>query len=240
MEWGPLVHGYLLERRNRFAVSVELDDGRVVSAHLPNSGRLEEVLRFRNECWLVPRPSPKRKTGYDLLICRDGPTLVSVDARLPPVLLSEAWGDGRLHPFGKPLSIEREVTINGHRLDLLVKSRRGPLWVETKSVTLVVGKVALFPDAPTERGQVHLKVLESLVQKGARAAVFFVIQRPDAQYFSPNETADPVFAQLLRRVFLSGVLVKAYSCWVTLSGAGILRSVPVRLTLPNSKKSCKS
>ncbi len=232
MVWGPLVSGRLIRRLNRFAVSVALDDGTETLAHLPNSGRLEEVLKPHNRCWLNPKPALKRVTPYDLLLCTDGATLVSIDARLPPILLSEAIESGRIPFFGRPRFIQKEVPAAGHRLDLLVETNRGRFWVETKSVTLVVNGVALFPDAPTERGRRHLLVLRDLARSGERAVVFFVVQRSDPQFLSPNASADPAFAQTLRQVARSGVTVRAVACDVTLSGASVVRPLPVCFSSP--------
>ncbi len=101
--------------------------------------------------------------------------------------------------------------------------------LETKSVTLVVGGVGLFPDAPTERGTKHLRSLGHAVQSGHRAAVVFVVQRADAVAFSPNDTADPEFGAALRRAVEAGVEAYAYACQVSLEGVTLAQPLPVRL-----------
>ena len=53
---GKLVEGRLLARDNRFRVTAELD-GREVWAHLPNSGRLGELLVPGRRAILVERPA---------------------------------------------------------------------------------------------------------------------------------------------------------------------------------------
>ena len=96
-------------------------------------------------------------------------------------------------------------------------------------MTLVCGGWALFPDAPTVRGQAHLRLLMDLQRKGANTAVVFVIQRPDARLFAPHRDADPAFAEALREAARSGVRVLAYRCQVTLATLAIAAPVPVRL-----------
>lgn len=228
----PLVAARFLRRLNRFAILVRLRDGTVVEAHLPNSGRLQEVLRPDNDFWLVPRLHPHRRTGYDALLAQDGETLVGVDARLPPRLLLEGIRAGKVRVFGKVLSVQPEIAYGNHRLDLCLQVVSNPpsRWlVETKSVTLVVKGVALFPDAPTVRGQEHLRLLTALRREGIPTAVVFVVQRSDAKCFRPHEFADPAFARCLREAAQAGVLVRAYACSVTLSEIQIARPIPVRL-----------
>ena len=101
--------------------------------------------------------------------------------------------------------------------------------METKSVNLVEDSVALFPDAPTERGVKHLGTLTKAVEAGHRAVAFFVIQRPDAEAFRPHPTADPVFADALRKAQAHDVEVYAYNCRVTRREIAIHRRIPVML-----------
>ncbi len=225
----PLVQGYFVCRLKRFAVLVRLKDGREVVAHLPNSGRLQEVLKAGNEMWLIPRFAPQRRTDYDVLLSRDNETLVCVDARLPPQLLLEGIAAGKVRAFGKVLKACSETPLGNHRLDLHLTTTSSEWWVETKSVTLVCDGVALFPDAPTVRGQEHLRLLADLQRTGSNTAVVFVIQRPDARLFAPHREADPIFAEALWAAASAGVRVLAYRCQVTMESIAIVSPVPVRL-----------
>jgi len=176
--------------------------------------------------------SGKRRTRFDAVLAQDGNALVSIDARLPPKLLVEGVELGIVKEFGKIVTAQMEVSCGGHRLDLkIVNDARQVWWIETKSVTLVVDGIALFPDAPTLRGQEHLKLLAQLAQEGENAAIVFIIQRGDAKQFAPNESADPKFAQILRWVINLGVKVFAYKCQVTLDSLQISERIPVRLNL---------
>lgn len=214
MELPRTVEGRFVRRDNRFRVVVEIG-GRLVAAHLPNSGRLAELLQPGRPCFLVPRPSPKRRTPFDLLLVSLGGVLVSVDARLPARLLAEAIVEERLPPFAGATSVQPEVRVGHGRLDLRLEGQWGTCWVEAKSVTLVEDGVALFPDAPTARGRRHLEELASLARRGDRAAMVFVVQRPDAEAFAPNARADPRFARVLSEAVSHGVEVYAYRCLVT-------------------------
>ncbi|MSQ40239.1 MAG: DNA/RNA nuclease SfsA [Dehalococcoidia bacterium] len=150
----PLQKAVLSHRLNRFAVLAEVN-GQSVTAHLPNSGRLRELLQPGNLVFLAPKTGP-RKTPFDMVLVEAEGRLVSCDAHLPPAVLAEAIRQGQAPPFAKYETVRREVTFGESRLDLLLTEHRGRCFIEAKSVTLVENDVALFPDAPTERGRRHL------------------------------------------------------------------------------------
>jgi sugar fermentation stimulation protein A len=110
--------------------------------------------------------------------------------------------------------------------------RNKDVFIEVKSVSLVVEKEARFPDAPTERGTKHAKELISLAQKGKGAAVVFVIQRRDAEAFAPNWDMDPQFAKTLVQAEKQGVKVYAYRSRVSPKAISIKERVPVILNNP--------
>ncbi len=217
-----------MRRDNRFRVTVEID-GDSVAAHLPNSGRLTELLIPGRPCWLAGFDSPRRKTRFDLKLVRYAGVLISVDARLPNSLCAEALVAGRLEPFVGYTHVEREVRLGESRLDFRLTGQAGVCWMEAKSVTLVEDGVARFPDAPTSRGARHVEEVTAAVRDGDRAAVVFVIQRPDAVRFSPHDRADPVFCATLRDAAQAGVDVYAWTCRVNRRAIEIAEPVPVIL-----------
>ena len=223
-----LQKAFFRERLNRFAARVEVN-GREAVAHVPNSGRLRELFVPNAEVYVTPAPTPDRKTAFDLRLVRIDDVLVSCDARLPPTLVAEAHALGKLPKFEDFPIIQREVTFEESRLDLCFSGPGGRVYVETKSVTLVCDKIALFPDSPTTRGAKHLRTLMKAVDQGHEAAVIFVIQRPDAFHFSPYRSADPEFAATLEEAERVGVEIYAYGCRVTLDEITLGARVPVEL-----------
>ncbi len=227
-----------LRRVNRFRAEVLLH-GTKVAAHVPNSGRLTDLFHPHTRVYLHPADKPGRKTPYDLLLVetKEG-VLVSIDARLPPKLLTEALTQGHLDAWlgapGASWSVRTEPAHGVGRLDLHLSGPAGSWWIETKSVTLVEDGIALFPDAPTSRGRRHLADLCALAQSGQRAAVVFVVQRPDAIAFAPHPQADPDFPAALRQAAECGVAVHAYVCQVTHDALWITREIPVSLQPPAS------
>lgn len=210
----PLEARYL-ERLNRFACMVELD-GRPAKVHLPNSGRLEELL-LPGARVIVERRRDAGKTLYDMLLVQSQrypdsePLWVGLDSRRPQALLEWLVTQGLLDVFGTlPFEVKREPRVGRGRLDLSFKGETGVHLVETKSVNLLDCEgIARFPDAPTSRGARHLESLVEMQAEGFRPWVVFVIQREDARGFSPFAERDPAFTEALLRAQEAGVGVLA-------------------------------
>ena len=231
LELHPLLkEAQFVTRINRFAALVTCD-GREVMAHVPNSGRMTELLSRGAAALLTPAPARSgRKTAYDLTLVEYEGKLVSVDSRLPSLLLREAIDSGSLPEFAGYAKTRGEVVFEDSRIDLLLTGDRGVCYLEAKSVNLVEAGTALFPDAPTPRGRKHLATLTRAVEEGHRAAVAFVIQRADAVHLSPFRDADPLFCDALKRAVERGVETYAYGCHVSRRSIEIVGPVPVHLT----------
>lgn len=229
MRFPPLVEGRFIKRLNRFAALVDVDRKEHL-AHVPNSGRMHELLVPGFRVLLAPAPaSASRKTAYDLALVDIGDALSSADARLPNKLVAEALAQGRLPQFRQYPVVRPEKVFGESRLDFLLEGPSGSCYVETKSVTLVQNGVGLFPDAPTLRGVKHLQSLMAAREAGHEAAVIFVIQRADAVAFAPHDLADPLLGITLRKAVAAGVKVWAYRCRVDEQSIALADKVPVQL-----------
>lgn len=217
-----------IKRENRFACLVELQ-GNEERVYLPNSGRLDSMLRPGQKVFLVDRSSPSRRTKYDLVMISLNGTLVSVDSRIPEELVYQALYQRTLSPFSNYSSIRREVAFGRSRLDFLLGKDSAQCFLEVKSVTLVYENWAAFPDAPTLRGRRHLDSLVHAKKEGFEAAILFIVQREDADCFSPNDKVDPDFGQTLRAAQLQGVSVYAYRCKVNPKEIELAGQLPVYL-----------
>jgi sugar fermentation stimulation protein A len=226
---GALVEGRFLARDNRFRVTAEVE-GREVWAHLPNSGRLGELLVPGRRILLVERPGAGRKTGYDLSLVEMEGRWVSVDARLPNDLVAEVLRAGKLAPLAGYPIVRREVPFGRSRLDFRLEAPdRAPCLVEVKSITLVIDGLGCFPDAVTARGRRHVEELAGAVGEGYRAAIVFVVQRDDAVGVRPHDESDPDFGRVLRESARRGVEVYACGCRVEPARIAIERTLPVHL-----------
>lgn len=221
----PLTPVTLLRRANRFAVRAAAADGRRLYLYLPNSGRMEELLRpgARGLAHLVPRGGATQGT---LLLVRYQGRWVGVDARVPNRLFDEAVREGILGPFRGYTRWSREVRIRGTRIDFVLE-QGGRCLVEAKSCNRVDDGVALFPDAPTSRGVRHAEILGEAVRRGHRAAMVWFVQRDDARILRPYAEADPAFAAALARAASRGVELYAYTCRVTPRAITVRAPIPV-------------
>lgn len=220
--------GRFARRVNRFAGEAVVGSRRV-RVHIPHSGRLGELLVPGRRVVLRRESGAQRKTGYDLLHVAGGRRWICIDARLPPRLVEEGLRAGKIAELKGLYPFRREIRLGDGRIDLLLAGMPGPCYVEAKAVTLVAGRTAIFPDAPTQRGRRHLLALLRARRGGSKAAVVFVVQRADALCFAPNWSTDPGFARMLVRAAAAGVLVLAYACHVTCMDVTLVHSLPVLL-----------
>ena len=232
-----------LERPNRYLVLARLQrTGETVRVHCPDPGRLRELLiPHAGVVVYVSRAdlsaASTRTTAYDLRLVEHptAGTLISLDSRLPNALFGEGLRDEFFVPFRHPRAVEREVPVPHagagvvrSRIDYrLVDADGRTCWVEVKSATLVEDGIAYFPDAVTERGRRHVEELQHLVEQGARAAVCFIVQRPDARRLRPQWEHDPAFSAALHRAGQAGVELYAATVTVTLAGAELATMIPV-------------
>jgi sugar fermentation stimulation protein A len=221
-----LVDGLLIGRANRFAADVSVA-GVPARAHLPNSGRMRELLVSGAPVRLRPEPGPARRTPYDLVQVFAFRRWVGLDARTPPAVAIEAQRAGLLVGLEGYPTVRREVGLGASRIDLRFEGPEGVCWAECKSANLVEEGLALFPDAPTARGARHLRELAGALAPGVRSAVVFVVQRDDATALAPFTEADPAFAAALAEAVAVGVEPYAVTCSVDGAGLHPLRSIPV-------------
>jgi sugar fermentation stimulation protein A len=235
-----VVPATFLSRPNRFLVVARLAyGGALIKAHCADPGRLRELLLPNSKLYVSPAQTGGRKTEYDLRFVEHPDTgqLVSLNTVLPNRLVHLALQERALPQFVGYDRILREVTtphggLSGlnSRIDFCLRGdKEVSYWIEVKSVTLVEGDVALFPDAPTLRGTRHLLELAALVEKGKRAAVLFIVQRPDAKVLRPNGAADAAFARALCHAKDIGVEIYAYRCELTLRTIQLMDQIPVEI-----------
>lgn len=229
--WPPLVKATLIKRYKRFLADVTLADGNTVTAHCPNSGSMAECSLPGAPVYLSEHDDPKRKLKYTWELIQMPTSLVGVNTLVPNRLVALAATHQRVPAIAGYPQVKTEVKVDAHtRLDLKLSGSEGPdCFVEVKNCTLVKEGLALFPDARTVRGQKHLETLARLKQQGARALMFFVVQRADAQRFAPAEAIDPEYSRALRQVAALGVEVVVYDVAVDLRGIRLNRQLPCEL-----------
>ena len=207
----------LLRREKRFtAVTVDPDTGEELRAHTNNTGSMLGLLRPGAPALLSPAQNPARTLKWTLEALGlpqslpNAPTAwAGVNTLTPNRLLAAAWRAGLLPEARAYARMTPEAKTGDSRLDARFDPAPGDglptLFVECKNVTLVEDDQAQFPDAASERGRKHLDELIRLRREGCRAALFFLVQRPDGRCFAPAETVDPDYAEGLARALSAGV-----------------------------------
>lgn len=220
------MQGRLIRRLNRFIAEVEVS-GKLERVHVPNTGRLRELLVEGAPVFLTPVTGSGRQTQWDLTLVKKDERHCAIDTRLPARLLLEPETCKVLRLDSPDYRLRLEAPYGNHRFDLLAEDAQGQVWVEAKTVSLVVNRQAYFPDAPTERGTSHLRTLTGLTQAGGRGAVLFLLLRDDADTVRPNEETDPAFAAALRQAAEAGVMLRAIRYRISLRGVFFDQEIPV-------------
>jgi sugar fermentation stimulation protein A len=226
---GPPLAALLIDRPNRFLALCKLGR-RTVEAHVPDRGRALDILQPGQPLILVEAAAPERRTRFTVLLgrARTAPSpWVCLDPAGAPRLVEAALARGLLPSLAGLRVARREVAHGRSRIDLLLAGPAGEMLCEVKSVGAIRGGVALFPDAPTERGARHLAELASLARRGQGAAVVFVAQREDAVAVAADREIDPDFAAALVRARRAGVRVAALGCTAQPEGMLLRGEIPV-------------
>ena len=201
-----LVEATFLERPNRFLGIVKLDNNEI-QCFIPNPGRMKELLIKDQKVFLVKRDSSNRKTDYDMIAVKYGERIVSIDSRVPNKLSFQLFKNKVL--LNETFDVIRpEFNWGNSRFDFLLKKDKTKYLIEVKSCTLVKNNIALFPDAPTERGARHVYELTKALDQGYNSMILFIVQRADAELFKPNKETDKKFSENLKIAHEKGVMIK--------------------------------
>ncbi|ARV59213.1 sugar fermentation stimulation protein SfsA [Nostocales cyanobacterium HT-58-2] len=244
-----LYPGILLKRYKRFFADVELVSGEIVTAHCPNTGPMTGVCTPGSLVQLSYSDSPNRKLPYtwEMIQVHDNePTWVGINTNLPNKIIKLALEKCLFPELGNYGQIRTEVAygqnkssrvdfflipptnINISSSDLFLKSDESLLtentrdiYLEVKNTTWTQGKLALFPDTETTRGQKHLRELTALLPQ-SRAVMLYFINRSDCTEFAPGDSADPAYGRLLRSGIELGLEVLPYRFEVNPEGVRYL------------------
>jgi len=184
--------------------------------------------------WLSLSDNPKRKYPHSWEIVEVAPgVLCGINTLLSNHLVAEAITADKIPELSGYIEIRREVPYGQERsrIDLLLESvetsKKPPCYVEVKNVTLAEEGVALFPDAVTLRGTKHLRELITVAEQGARAVIFYCVQRNDCTAFSPADSIDAIYGQTLREAIAQGVEAIAYQADVSPAGIVLTDALPI-------------
>lgn len=215
MELPPLHNGRILNRYKRFLADIDLDDGRRIVAHCPNTGSMMTCWDPGARVQVSHSDNPKRKLAWTLERVDMGAGWVGVHTGRVNGVIAEAIRSGKIQTLTgyQCVIAEPQFVVDGFprsRFDLhLSGGRRRDTYVEVKNTTLLDGHCVRFPDAVTVRGRKHLELLREAVRRGMRGVIVFAVNRPEGLAFEPAWSIDPDYSETLVTVAQQGVEVLA-------------------------------
>jgi sugar fermentation stimulation protein A len=215
-----------INRPNRFIANIEIE-GKTELCHVKNTGRCKELLIPGAAVFVEECACSTRKTKYDLISVYKGDRLINIDSQSPNKVFHK-WALGS-DLFKDIIFIKPEIKFKNSRLDFYIETTKRKIFIEVKGVTLEENGVAMFPDAPTERGIKHINDLINGVDEGYETWVVFIIQMKDVLYFTPNIETHKSFGDALINAKNHGVNIMALDCHVTKNSIIAGNYVEVRL-----------
>ena len=227
----PLIPGKLIKRYKRFLADIELDSGKFITAHCPNSGSMKTCANPGWKVLLSESDNPKRKYKYTWEMVHNEKCWIGINTIIPNIIAEEAIKDGTISELSRYDDIKREVKYGENsRIDILLQSENEKCYVEVKNVTLVEEDGNYyFPDAVTSRGLKHLNELMEMKKQDHRAVMLFVIQRNDGNIFKPAAHIDPKYAEGLKTAYENGVEILVKQAEVSPEKINITEKVDYKL-----------
>lgn len=231
MKYNKVIKGIFIERSNRFIAKV-LINGKEETVHVKNTGRCRELLVPYCVVYLACSDNPNRKTAYDLIAAEKNreslpPLLINLDSQIPNDTAEEWLRNCSL--FSENAIIRREVKYGNSRFDFYIEDNGEKTFLEVKGVTQENQGIAMFPDAPTQRGVKHIEELITCTEDGYNACILFVIQMKEIKELRPNDFTHKAFGDTLRKAHKKGVKIIAMDCIVTPDSMVIDKEIPVVL-----------
>lgn len=230
LKWPGLIKGSLIRRYKRFKADVRLKNGRIVTALCPNTGSMLTCSEPGRPVFLSRHDIPTRKLKYTWEMIEMQESLVGINTGVPNRLVRLTIEAGKIKELAGFDGIRSEVRYGDNsRIDLLLTRGGQKCFIEIKNCTLVMDRIAYFPDAVTSRGLKHLKELQREVSYGNRAVMFYLVQRMDAEEFRPANRIDPAYGRELEKALNAGVEILAYDVAIDLEGVSVNKKLPFRL-----------
>ena len=225
MVYGNIRKGTFRGRPNRFIAEIEIN-GKVELCHVKNTGRCKELLIPGTTVYVDYVDCPSRSTAYDLISAYKGDTLINMDSQAPNRAFGEYLRLGKL--VTGITHVKAETKYGNSRFDFYVETATSKAFIEVKGVTLEENGIAMFPDAPTERGIKRLNELAACNADGYDAYAVFVIQMKGVLHFVPNYKTHQAFGDTLAKVKDAGVNVLAFNCVIEPDKMVIGEPIPIK------------
>lgn len=221
----PLQQAILIKRYKRFLADLRLADGTEFTAHCANTGKMTGCAESQFNAFYSTSDNTKRKYPHSLELTQNQfQHLICVNTAMANKVVEEAIQTNIISELSGYQQLQSEVKYGqeNSRIDFLLSDTNCPnCYVEVKSVTLLsqdsptTGQ-GYFPDAPTLRGQKHIRELIEMVEQGHRAVLLFAVLHEGITQVSAAKHIDEKYAQLLTEAIAKGVEVLAYKAKISI------------------------
>ena len=115
------VKGTFKKRPNRFIAEVEVD-GNIEIAHVPNTGRCNELLVEDTTVWLKPSDNPNRKTKFSLHFVENRGHLVSIYSQEANSIVYDAIINGQIKELLSYMVIDKNIDFTNidYRIEIIL------------------------------------------------------------------------------------------------------------------------
>ncbi len=225
-----LISGQFIKRYKRFFVDVEINN-QIFTAHCPNTGSMQGLLKKGNKVWLSKSDNPKRKLKYTLEIIEKNRSKVGVNTHSANKIVLHALRNNLIKEFKNILDIKPETKFGiNTRFDFLITNKKEKAFIEVKNVTLSRKKeLAEFPDSITSRGLKHINELVKASKKKYKIFILYLIQRSDCNFFTVAKDLDPDYANALSKAVKNKLNVLCYDCKFSTKGILINKKVKLKI-----------
>ena len=225
-----LISGLFIKRYKRFFVDIKINN-KIITAHCPNTGSMQGLLKKHNKVWVSKSNNPDRKLKYTLEIIEDRNSKVGVNTHSANKIVYNALQNNLIKEFNDILNIKPETKFGSNtRFDFLISTTKGKSFIEVKNVTLSrTSNLAEFPDAKTERGLKHIKELIKAGRKNYQIFILFLIQRNDCNTFSIAEDIDPNYANALSKAVKNNLKILCYDCKFSSKGIKLNNKIKLKI-----------
>ncbi len=225
-----LISGVLIKRYKRFFVDIKIRN-KIITAHCPNTGSMQGLLKRGNKVWLTKSNNPNRKLKYTLQIIEVDGSKVGINTHVTNKIFLNALQKNKIKEFDRNIEIKKEVKFGSNvRFDFLVTNKTKKAFIEVKNVTLSrKPKIVEFPDAVTSRGSKHIVELLKASKKNYEIYLAFIIQRDDCKKFTIANDIDPEYSNLLTKAVKKKLKILCYDCKFTSKGIKLNKKIKVKI-----------
>ena len=227
---GPWRRAIFVHRPNRFVVRARITSGGgEVRAHLPDPGRLTELLVPGRSIWLKAADRSRKTRWTAVYVVPEEGGLVCCDTRRPNQLAAAALRGGAIAALSQWSVLRSEATWGSSRFDFLLgQGAEGSTWRRRGSR----GSRRAWPASPTPSPPEGRGTCGSWPKWRQRLdttpAVLFLMQRSGpVRRIEAAADRDPEFAAALAAARSAGVLVLGYQTRMTLDATELGSPVPV-------------